>query len=463
MTTSPARRLVAATATEREHASLQRWLLTCGIAGAALYPMADVFATTRYPGYSYRDQAVSELFAIGAPTADLLVPLFSISSTLLLLFAIGIWMSANGRRLVRWLAVMMGLNALDALVLWNFFPMHMRGSEPTFTDMMHGLLAVDPFLLAAVVLGAVAYRGAFRAYTVATILFTSVLAIIGFSYVTAVIANQPTPWMGASERAAQYATNVWYAAFALLLLREQRSARPRAGPSAPGRPTTLDRSALACGMLSALLYGAMLVAVPFAWPEYSSASQTVSELSAVDAPTRSLWVALGIVWTLLYGAFGWGVWRSAESSLMLRLAGASILAAAVLGLFWPPMHLREVLAAGGGTLTDTLHLVWTGANGLLTLLAMGFAAAALGRGFRVYSTASIVVLLVAGVMTSMDAPQVQVDLPTPWIGVWERVHIAVWLLWVAVLSAMLLRRTVRDTPAPPLQGASSASIAPATA
>jgi hypothetical protein len=427
-------------AAEGGYASLQRWLLACGVAGAAVYPLADVFATTRYPGFSYRDQAVSELFAIGAPTSELVVPLFSISSTLLLLFAGGIWMSANGRHLLQWIAVMMALNALDALVLWNFFPMHMRGSEPTFTDIMHGLLAVDPFLLTAVVLGAVAYRGAFRTYTVATIVVTSALAIVGFSFVPAVIANQPTPWMGAAERAAQYATNLWYAAFAVLLLREQRSAHARARPRRPAEWTNPGRLALACGALSALLYGAMLIVVPLAWPAYSSASQTVSELSAIEAPTRALWVPLGTVWTILYGAFGWGVLRSAESSRMLRLAGCSILGGALLGIFWPPMHLREVLAAGGGTLTDTLHLVWTGANALLTLLAMGFAAAALGGGFRIYSLASMAVLVPAGVMTSLDAPQVQANLPTPWIGVWERVNIAAWLLWVAALSVVLLSR-----------------------
>ena len=48
---------------------------------------------------------------------------------------------------------------------------------------------------------------------------------MGFSYVTAVIANQPTPWMDATERAAQYATNLWYAVLAVVLLREQRRAR----------------------------------------------------------------------------------------------------------------------------------------------------------------------------------------------------------------------------------------------
>lgn len=206
------------TSSGESHELLRRVLVGCGIGGAALYPLADVFAALRYPNYSYRDQAVSELFAIGAPTSDLIVPLFSVSSSLLLLFAVGIWMSAQGHRVLRWLAIMMALNALDALVLWNFFPMHMRGSEPTLTDLMHGLLAIDPFLFAATVLGAVAFRGGFRVYTVGTIIFTTVLAIVGFSFVGAVVANEPTPWMGAIERTAQYVTNLWYAVLAVRLL-----------------------------------------------------------------------------------------------------------------------------------------------------------------------------------------------------------------------------------------------------
>lgn len=195
------------------------WLLACGIAGGAVYPLADIIATTRYPGFSYRDQAVSELFAIGAPTSALVVTLFSISSALLLLFALGIWMAARGQRWLRLVAVMMALNAADALVLWNFFPMHMRGSPPGFTDMMHGVLAIDPFLITALVLAAIALRGWFRVYTIITIVATTALAMLGFSYVSAVIANQPTPWMGASERAAQYATNLWYGVLAVVLIR----------------------------------------------------------------------------------------------------------------------------------------------------------------------------------------------------------------------------------------------------
>jgi hypothetical protein len=203
---------------------------------------------------------------------------------------------------------------------------------------------------------------------------------------------------------------------------------------------TLTRRLLVCGILSSVLYAAMLVFVPLQWATYSSSSQTVSELSAIGAPSRTLWMSLGLLWTALYVAFGWGVWRAAAGRRALRLTGGAIVAAGVLGLFWPPMHQRDVLAAGGATLTDTLHLAWTMVNGLLTLAAMAVAAAALGNRFRRYTLATMVTLVVAGALTSVDAPGVDANLPTPWIGVWERINIGAWLLWVLVLAATLLGR-----------------------
>ena len=205
--------------------TIRHALLACGIVGGALYPLSDIIAATRYPGFSYRDMAVSELFAIGAPTSALVVTLFTISTSLLLLVSAGIWMSAGGRRIVRWIALLMALNAIDALTLWNFFPMHMRGEPRTFTDTMHGLLAIDPFLLAAVVLAAIAWPGWFRRYTIATVSFSTALALTAIWSVMAFMANQPTPWMGAAERAGQYATNAWYAVFAIMLLRRDTAMR----------------------------------------------------------------------------------------------------------------------------------------------------------------------------------------------------------------------------------------------
>ncbi len=221
----------------------------------------------------------------------------------------------------------------------------------------------------------------------------------------------------------------------------------------------LRRTFLICGVVASALYVAMNVFVAMQWPAYSSASQTVSELSAVDAPTRALWVSLGVPYTLLMAAFGWGVRQSAGRNRCLRISGTFLVAYGLIGLGWPPMHQREVLAAGGATLTDTMHIAFAMMTVLLMLLAMGFAAAALGMGFRWYSAATMVTLAVFGTLTSLGAPEVQANLPTPWIGVWERINIAVFLLWVVVLAAMLWRGVNADVRAfslsPPPRRASS--------
>lgn len=201
--------------------------------------------------------------------------------------------------------------------------------------------------------------------------------------------------------------------------------------------TKLRAALLACGILSTLLYAAMLVVVPMRWAGYSSVSQTVSELSAIGAPTRPLWEWPGAGYTLLVALFGCGVLASAGRGRALRVVGGALTVHGVIGLFWPPMHLR----GSAHTLTDTLHIVFTMVTVVLIMLAIGAGAAAFGKRFRAYSIASLVALVVFGALTGMDAPRIAANLPTPWVGVWERIDIGVFLLWVGVLSAALLRPT----------------------
>jgi hypothetical membrane protein len=200
------------------------------------------------------------------------------------------------------------------------------------------------------------------------------------------------------------------------------------------------RMLLVCGILAAILYVAMTFFIGLLWDGYRVASQTPSELSAIGAPTGPLWMLLGTVYAALMIAFGWIVWRSARANRALRVVGALLMAQSVFGYFWPPMHQRAVLAAGGGTLTDTLHLVWAMVTGLFFMFAMGFGAAALGKRFRVYSIATMVIIVACGAWTGTYASQIQADLPTPGVGIWERISIAALMLWVAVLATTLLRK-----------------------
>jgi hypothetical protein len=143
----------------------------------------------------------------------------------------------------------------------------------------------------------------------------------------------------------------------------------------------LRKALLVCGILSSLLYAAMTVFIAMQWEGYSSASQTISELSAVGAPTRSPWLLPGAAYTVLVTVFGWGIWTSASRSRGLRIVGGLIIAYGSLGLLWPlaPMHLRETLAAGGSTKSDTMHLVLASVTVLLMLLAVGLLATILLR------------------------------------------------------------------------------------
>jgi hypothetical membrane protein len=209
----------------------------CGILSPVVYIAADITAARRYPGFSYTDQAVSELFAIGAPTSGFIVRWFTVSSVLLLVFAAGAWRATAGSRSRRFMAGMLALSGVNALVLWNAFPMHMRGDEKSLTDTMHLVLAANPFWAASLIAAIVGFRGAFRAYSIATLCVLLALGAYGFSFAAAVAADAPTPWMGLAERLAQYLDGVWQAVLAVVMHRSIITVRSRFSPAIGGEPT----------------------------------------------------------------------------------------------------------------------------------------------------------------------------------------------------------------------------------
>lgn len=207
----------------------------------------------------------------------------------------------------------------------------------------------------------------------------------------------------------------------------------------------LRRAALFAGILSSVLYAGMNAFIPLLWPAYDSLSQTVSELSAIGAPTRLVWLTFGTIYTLLIIVFGLGLCASDGGKPRLRIAGLLIVAYGTIGVYWPPMHLREVLAAGGGSLTDTLHLLWAGVTVLIMLTVMIMGASVRRGVFRTYSLISILVMAFFGVLTGMQADRLELGLATPWLGVWERASVGAYLLWVAVFAAIQLRMQAFET------------------
>ena len=205
---------------------------------------------------------------------------------------------------------------------------------------------------------------------------------------------------------------------------------------------TITRFLLFGGILSSLLYIAMNIFIARLYPGYDVMSQTISELSAIDATTRTVWVQWGFVYTLLLAGFGWGVLRSAHGNRSIRIVGWALIAYGIIGLGWPlaPMHQREVLAAGGGTISDTFHIVFSAVTVLLMLVAMGIAANQFGKGFKLFSIISIVLLVGLGIWMGMEGEKLNDNIATPWLGFVERILILIFLVWVGVVAGKLWRR-----------------------
>ena len=200
---------------------------------------------------------------------------------------------------------------------------------------------------------------------------------------------------------------------------------------------------LGCGIVSSVLYVVSEVIGSLQYPGYSYADQEFSELTAQGSPVRPLMIALNeIPYTLLVLAFAVGVWTSARPKRAGRITGAMLLGYAAFGMAGGvvfPMNTREALAAGEGTLRNAMHIPATMVMSLFILLAMGFGASLLGKRFRYYSYGTIAILVVFGVLASLQAGQMQANEPTPWMGIEERINIFATMLWVAALAIGLLR------------------------
>ena len=201
--------------------SITKALLICGIVSTALYISTDIILSMSWQGYSYFNQAVSELSAIGAPTRPYWLAMSFIYNPLLIAFGVGVWRSAGKKRSLRITGILLIIWGVVGF-LWLPFPMHLRGAERSFTDTMHIVMTGVTVLLMTVFIGfGAAARGKwFRVYSILTI-----LAMYGFGVLTSMLATGidtgVTPWMGAFERVSVYAPMVWVLVLAVILLRDQ--------------------------------------------------------------------------------------------------------------------------------------------------------------------------------------------------------------------------------------------------
>ena len=154
------------------------------------------------------------------------------------------------------------------------------------------------------------------------------------------------------------------------------------------------------------------------WEGYSYVDQTVSELAALER-RRGRWSCRCLDLQPSAPCVPAGVAQSGARGM--RAAAAMLAAIGLLGAvaFFFPIHMR----GSAWTINETMHSVLTGLTVIALLLAIGFAGAAAGPRFRIYSFITIAIALAAGMFAGWIGRGLATDQPTPWIGIIERVSI----------------------------------------
>ncbi|MGN6635902.1 MAG: DUF998 domain-containing protein [Oryzihumus sp.] len=177
--------------------------------------------------------------------------------------------------------------------------------------------------------------------------------------------------------------------------------------SAP-RADRLTKGLLACGAVYAVTYvvaNDLLAAAMIRG--YNRLDQAVSELSATGAAARPFLSGMDAIWVPTMVAFGVGVWRAARGNRWLRVTGALLVVFGVTSLMWLafPMTARQDVVVGAAVAANDIgHIGMTALTAVFVLAGIGSSAAGLGKGFRIYCAATVVVIVLFGLLTGAQAP-----------------------------------------------------------
>lgn len=199
-----------------------------------------------------------------------------------------------------------------------------------------------------------------------------------------------------------------------------------------------------CGMLGPAIYVFAVVLGGFLWPQYSHIAQPVSDLLANGSPNKTLLDLIMVVYNLLTIAFGFGLLQFVRGGglnrheMIGRIGAWVLMAEGVFGIFdiiFAEDAAGPITAAISST--GILHIVFAGLCSISTILAIllngiWFKNSSGLRGFGWYSFISVSIVFVTGGMTAYH-----VSNQTGFGGLFERLTMGTWLLWLFVVALTL--------------------------
>lgn len=197
----------------------------------------------------------------------------------------------------------------------------------------------------------------------------------------------------------------------------------------------LRRRLLVCGIAASALLAGTDVLAGVSYRGYDFMAQSISELSAVGAPTRLVVVPLNLAYDALMVAFGVGVWATAVNRAGRSMA-VMVIGNAVVSAAWVFFPMRS------GEPASSVNVGFGAVSMVFFLLAIGCGAVAYRGLFRLYSSATLLAYLGLTVW-GVSRGDAATTGSSASVGVQERTMVAGYLLWVTVLAVLLLRAEKR--------------------
>ena len=190
-----------------------------------------------------------------------------------------------------------------------------------------------------------------------------------------------------------------------------------------------------CGIISPLLYLIMVIVGGALIPGYSHITETVSELLVAGAPNRSLLATLMISSSVLGILFPIGLHRGINEGRGSKVGPTFLIIASVLGIF--TTYFPQDPGGPPVTFAGTVHVVLLIPMVILSLGAFiafwrRLKSDSLWSGYDRYSLITFIVAIPLGVISA-------VSLDSPYVGLLERISVAVILQWGFFMAIKLFR------------------------
>lgn len=196
----------------------------------------------------------------------------------------------------------------------------------------------------------------------------------------------------------------------------------------------LQKVLLISGLLAPLLYFGTDRLVGHLITGYSFSAQSISDVSAIGSPQRSLAVLLTVAACVFTTAFGVGVWLISDQVLLLRVVGVLIIGNAILGLiatlFFPTQYEVRPNFVSIGVLIMFSSV-------LCSILAMVLGAVVIKGWFRIFSISIPTAFILFAILRFVTAKNSPTGEAVSLIGAQERTMSYSYSLWVFVLSIYL--------------------------